>query len=152
MADLDDVVDAVNEVGSAVERVHGEVSGRYSWVWVLLIYWIGWGFYTSIWESKLRYSIFYQVSSENVQIQNEPHDCEFLKAPVGKKYCHFDKSVNEFVQAGDVTKFGTDNATGRPVVSEDGGKTWKWNDGTDKLSPTSAQKSVVVSYSKVVED
>jgi hypothetical protein len=36
----------------------------------------------------------YSVSPKNVLIDPQPHDCEFMAAPVGNKYCHYDKMVN----------------------------------------------------------
>lgn len=42
---------------------------------------------------RLYYRIFYGKDSSTVVIDREPHDCDFLKAPIGDKYCHFDKEV-----------------------------------------------------------
>jgi hypothetical protein len=33
------------------------------------------------------------VSSSNIIIEDMPHNCDFLKAPIGDKGCHFEKDV-----------------------------------------------------------
>ena len=45
-------------------------------------------------ESRLGYAFEYFISPENVEVEPKPHTCELMKAPVGKKHCHFDKEVN----------------------------------------------------------
>jgi hypothetical protein len=44
--------------------------------------------------SSAGYSMRYGVSQKNVFIEPKPHDCEWGKAPIGNKYCHFDKVVD----------------------------------------------------------
>ena len=44
-------------------------------------------------ESRLGYAFEYFVSPDKVDVEPKPHDCEFMKAPVGNK-CHFEKEVN----------------------------------------------------------
>src|SRR5487761_187056 len=39
------------------------------------------------------YGIRYNVTDEHVFIDHKPHDCDFLKAPIGDKGCHFEKVV-----------------------------------------------------------
>jgi hypothetical protein len=39
------------------------------------------------------YSSIYNVPKDHVYIQAEPHDCEWEKAPIGKKYCHYEKRM-----------------------------------------------------------
>jgi hypothetical protein len=36
------------------------------------------------------------VPVERVSIQLKPHDCEWSKAPLGDKNCHFEASINRF--------------------------------------------------------
>ncbi|MFZ0334751.1 MAG: hypothetical protein WAN10_03870 [Candidatus Acidiferrales bacterium] len=42
---------------------------------------------------KAWYEVKYQISADHVFIDPEPHDCDFMKAPLGNKYCHFEKIV-----------------------------------------------------------
>ncbi len=44
-------------------------------------------------QSPWAYAIQYNTEAEYVVIDPKPHDCEFDKAPIGNKYCHFDKIV-----------------------------------------------------------
>ena len=96
------------------------------------------GLFNKGWESKARYAAYYGVSAERVIVNNEPHGCDFMRAPLGVKPCHYEKTV-------DVTRVGSDTKTGRPIVSHDNGKTWAWDDLTD----TRTVPSVLVSYVKV---
>ncbi len=58
-----------------------------------------------LWLSpKAWYEVEYQVSADHIFIDPKPHDCEFLKAPIGNKYCHFEKIVT-------VAPEGSDNPT-----------------------------------------
>ena len=45
-------------------------------------------------ESAYGYAFKYSVSPSQVDVEPKPHDCEFMKAPVGNKYCHFEKEVD----------------------------------------------------------
>jgi len=45
------------------------------------------------WHSRTRYAVQYGVDTANVHIQDEPHDCDFLKAPIGDKPCHYEREV-----------------------------------------------------------
>jgi hypothetical protein len=44
-------------------------------------------------ESKFGYTAKYSLPEAKVYVQPKPHDCEWGKAPIGKKYCHFEKLV-----------------------------------------------------------
>lgn len=44
-------------------------------------------------QSPWAYAIQYNTDADHVYIDRKPHDCEFDKAPIGNKYCHFDKIV-----------------------------------------------------------
>lgn len=97
------------------------------------------------WINKLRYSAWYSVEPSQVQQSQDkpPSDCDFLKAPIGGKSCHYDKTVTyEHI----ITK--RDINTNRPIVSYDEGKTWSWNDGDYPVSPS---KTVYVSWQKIEE-
>lgn len=53
---------------------------------------IGFGIWSWI-SPKAWYVVRYQVSPKHVFIAPVPHDCDFMKAPIGRKYCHFDEVV-----------------------------------------------------------
>jgi len=59
--------------------------------------------------------MFDGVDSDKVMIEKRPHDCDFLAAPIGEKYCHYERVVS-FV------RWKIDR--GRPLVSYDDGQTW----------------------------
>lgn len=82
------------------------------------------GLWFAIWgrHTSLRYQLEYSTKSEMVTIARKPADCDFLSAPLGRKDCHYEKTV--FVE-----KFDVDPSVNRPIVSRDGGKSWTWNDG-----------------------
>lgn len=93
----------------------------------------GWGFVLSIaaavvlfglcghglWYSRLAYKLYYSVSDGHLAIDKEPHDCDFWKAPIGEKECHYKRIVSTV----EIGKGATDNT---PVMSLDGGKTWSY--------------------------
>jgi len=80
------------------------------------------------WYSKLRYSIQYEVPFSQITIDKEPHDCEFLKAPIGEKDCHFGAEVTTTTTTEPDTENPsvrtTHNGIGETMVSFDDGKTW----------------------------
>lgn len=39
------------------------------------------------------YATWYNTDTDQVHIEAEPHDCDFFKAPLGEKECHFVKQV-----------------------------------------------------------
>jgi hypothetical protein len=97
------------------------------------------------WANKILYGVWYSVDSGQV-IQPEdkpPTDCDFLRAPIGLKGCHYDKTATyEHI----ITR--NDTNTNRPIVSYDEGKTWSWNDGDHPASPS---KVVYVHWQKIEE-
>ena len=57
--------------------------------------WIGQDGAIWLWpESKFGYANKYEVREEEVYVQAKPHDCEWGKAPIGNKYCHFEKTIS----------------------------------------------------------
>jgi hypothetical protein len=98
-----------------------------------LLWFLVWGRHMPI-----RYQAQYSTSSDKVLVQKKPKDCEFLTAPLGSKNCDYEKVVM-------TEKSGADPGTGRPVISTDGGKTWRWNDG----GPTKTDTYVFVTWEKV---
>jgi len=110
------------------------------WVTLAILYWAGgyvadWMFPQSSWATKWRYSLADDLKDAVYVIERQPHDCEFLSAPLGAKHCHYDKVV--------ATVRVRTGQSGREV-SYDEGKSW---------SPVvpSARAAVYVSWSKVQE-
>ena len=44
-------------------------------------------------NSAVGYSMKYGVDQKHVFVAPKPHDCEWGKAPIGNKYCHFEQVV-----------------------------------------------------------
>lgn len=47
------------------------------------------------WFNRFRYSVWYSVDDSQVKQSQDkvPSDCDFLKAPIGRKGCHYKKHV-----------------------------------------------------------
>ena len=99
---------------------------------VAAIIWWGFGFRYSSWGLALSYG----VDHANVEIQQEPHDCDFWKAPIGEKECHYKRVIS-------VTEIGLAGNSHEPVISYDGGKTW--NNYTPDPGTTVPQGATVTS-------
>src|SRR5271170_3365171 len=93
---------------------------------VLIGMWL-WDLGDAVVHSKYRYSIEYSISTDNVFKSPNPHDCAFWGAPIGKKWCHYDRTVEVSHIPALITS--SDVNFHRPIWSDDSGKTWHWNDG-----------------------
>jgi hypothetical protein len=139
---LEEVEAAVNsnceELKHAVESVEEAVKNKWSSVTVVWVIVIG-TFLVSLpakaWHSKWRYELEYSVDSDKVYKQPQPHDCNFLAAPMGEKYCHYDLKVSTLRWAR--------STAGMPISSMDDGKTW------DVFTP---EAGAVVPVSSTVQD
>jgi hypothetical protein len=114
-----DVVNAVERVESAVARVEQAVKDK--WSSAVIIGWMILGVLLvdvpgSLWHSKFRYEVEYGVDADKVIVASHPHDCAFLAAPLGEKYCHYEREVS--------TLRWSTSATGNPIASWDEGETW----------------------------
>jgi hypothetical protein len=142
----EEIVDALRDVESAVSRVEAAVGKQTSSVaWVL---WAGLGFVLwsipgQIWHSKWRYALAYNIVPGRVSIENAPHDCAFLAAPLGEKYCHYERVVSTI-------RWGRSTSTGQSLVSYDDGKTWSvfTPEPTDRVPQSSTVEQVIVSWKK----
>lgn len=110
--DLDDVVDAIQELRRAVEKS----TITYATVPVLFVILIGWCF-DIVWHSNIRYAIEYSVARDKITVDPEPHDCNFLAAPMGLKYCKYERTFQ-------VIRWGKAQDNG-PLISYDDGKNWE---------------------------
>lgn len=70
----------------------------------------------------------------------KPRDCDFLKAPLGSKGCHYEKVKNS--STGITAK---DLSTGQMLMSEDYGKTW-YTSGISQVFPTHLRRYTITLY------
>jgi hypothetical protein len=47
------------------------------------------------------YSFKYRVRVDNVMAVGRPSDCDFLRAPIGYKGCHYERTVESWKDAGE---------------------------------------------------
>jgi hypothetical protein len=100
-----------------------------------------WSLPGTIWHSKWRYSAAYDIPSSRVYVQDKPHDCAFLAAPLGEKYCHYELTVS-------ITRWAR-TKDGSPIVSSDDGKTWTTFDPAGENVPQqSTVKAVYIGWEK----
>lgn len=98
---------------------------------------LAWVFMPDSWTNAIWYGVKYKISVDQVYTSNKPSDCDWGRAPLGKKGCYYKAVVGAFNAAGDLV--GGDNApkysistTGKPIISYDDGKTW-WS-GPSRIS------------------
>ena len=48
----------------------------------------------SWWFPTSWYAVINGTDSDHVFLENKPHDCDFLKAPLGDNNCHYDRRVS----------------------------------------------------------
>jgi hypothetical protein len=99
--------------------------------------------------------IKFKVAVNQVHTDDKPSDCDWTRAPLGNKGCHFKAIVNTFNAAGeslggdDAPKYRRDSKTGKAIVSYDRGKTW---DSWEGPIPDMQVKSVEIWWDKVTEN
>lgn len=162
--DLEDVHSKLSDTETAIKA---NTSARW-WIFGLVVCFfvspltIAWRLVVYPFHTKMAYSILYGASLDNIVIDKHPTDCAFLTAPMGEKWCHYDRKVfsqrvsfnvwgGEHVSwRGDaLNTVDVDYATsteGTPIQSIDGGKTWRPNEYPQKHIAT-----VAVSWDKVEE-
>jgi hypothetical protein len=52
---------------------------------------------------SIRYAMIYQVKRSQIHIDKEPTDCDWGRAPLGDKGCHYKKDVNPIKYNGQVS-------------------------------------------------
>lgn len=146
---LDSVENAIANVESAVERVEEAIKDKSSSVqWLLSVAFVMWlvSLAGSIWHAKWRYELQYGLSSDKVNVATTPHDCGFLTAPIGEKYCHYDRVIS-------TVRWAT-STKNEPIISYDDGQTWTLftpNLG-ETVPQTSTVKELNVSWEKKEDD
>lgn len=82
----------------AVNRVEKAIEGPFRGIFWLIILLGAWMTVKDIWYSKWRLGLAYNVSSGKVFVDKAPHDCDFLAAPLGAKYCHYERHVETITE------------------------------------------------------
>jgi hypothetical protein len=125
------------------------------WALALILLGVGfWSFAPVSWTNAIWYSVQYQVAPTEVHTTNKPSDCDWNRAPLGTKGCHYKAVVRalnatgDLVAGDDAPKYRKDDRTGNPIISWDGGKTWNWSSAPN---PNPTVKTVRVEWVKVTE-
>jgi hypothetical protein len=150
--DTSDVVAAIERVEEAVARVERAVKDSWStgsiigaiFGAVVLFFLFEW--VDKVGHGKWRYKLQYSsVSSEKVFVEPRPHDCDFLAAPLGIKYCHYEREVS-------TVRWAT-SAGELPLISLDEGRTWQVRQGDNVKVPRGVImiQEVHISWEKVDE-
>ena len=145
MADLDNIEGAINEVREAVSRVEAAIKAIPSvigWVFAGALIAFILDLISTGWHGKWRYALQYDVPSDKVMVDKKPHDCDFLAAPLGTKYCEYERSVLG-------VRWATSTG-GTSIISYDDGKTWSTftPDSGVTVPQQSTVKEVDISWSK----
>ncbi len=106
---LDDLKRTVENQPKTAHRVAAIVCG-------VLLYMLINSWASAIWNSERMLSARYDVPIAQITMNEVPHDCDFLHAPLGVKGCSYAREIT-------VIKTGT-NAAGEHFVTYDNGKTW----------------------------
>ena len=134
---LEDVCDRLENIEAAVAANRRDLG----WVVLVIFGWLALAGFADMWNSKIRYSWWYNVGYDQVTIQKKPTECDFFDAPIGNKDCHYDRRVSTIR-----VKAENSAPAQYPVkyVSFDDGKTWTPDDATPPTNP-----QVVVSWERV---
>ena len=145
MSDIDDVYHKLVDIERAINN----------WSWGNYVFWgaVFWllvvPFFSDMWHSKFRYSVQYDVSEDQITIDKEPNDCNFLHAPLGGKGCHYERQVTasrvksnqwggqdvSYDDGKTWTRYAK-STSGEPIVSFDDGKTWTESSDTSNKKPS----------------
>jgi hypothetical protein len=135
---------AADRIEAAVERVEAAIKDKWStfqWVGIMFIGVFLWSLPGTIWHAKWRYAAAYGIPSSQLYIQDKPHDCAFLAAPLGEKYCRYERTIS--------TVHWAKSTEGNPIISYDDGKTWSNFDPTGESVPRySTVKAVYIGWEK----
>jgi hypothetical protein len=142
---MSEIVDSIESLERAVREVERAVKDKWSSAQYLLWGVIGMYLWTvpgQIWHTKWRHALANGIDSSKVIIEDKPHDCAFLAAPLGEKYCHYKRNV--------ATLRWAKSTTGNPIVSYDEGKTWSvfTPDPTVTIPQYSTIEEVYVNWEK----
>jgi hypothetical protein len=145
---MSDIVDALQDIEQAVERVEQAVKNNNlssfvtPSIWGLVMIFLVFPWFGKVWYGKWRYAVQYSIDASKVQINSQPHDCDFLTAPLGEKNCHYERSVS-------TVRWAT-STLGQPIISLDEGKTWTTftPDANVKVPNSSTIETIYVLWEK----
>jgi len=97
----DEICDKLNDVEQAVKA---NTSNRWWALFFIFCFFFSpitllWRLITLPFHSKAAYSVYYNIPTTSITIDEKPHDCSFLTAPVGEKWCHHDRDVEVYRDA-----------------------------------------------------
>jgi hypothetical protein len=118
MATLDDVCSGLDSIETAIKRIENRATSWWPYAIGAFMWLVVPGLLSSAWHSDLRYKWQYGLNDADIHRGIHPHDCNFLAAPLGDKYCHYDITVLE-------EEVRQSQQPGSYLVSQDGGKTWR---------------------------
>src|SRR5262249_40881632 len=127
----------------SIEHTIRENRSSFACVWVLVVGWLVVAGFSDFWHSKLRYSLWYNISSDQITIEKRPTDCDFFRAPLGDKGCRYERQVRAVRVK---TKYIDLWSGSVNYVSFDDGKTWTVDDSTPPRKP-----GVMISWERVEE-
>lgn len=140
----DRVDDAADRIEAALGRVEKAIKQKWStadWVGAIFLGFSLWTLPGIIWHAKWRYAADYNIPSSEVYVQDKPHDCAFLAAPLGEKYCHYERTIS-------ITRWAK-STEGNPIISYDDRKTWSTFDfHTAGVPRYSTVKAVYIGWEK----
>ncbi len=106
-------------------EVPAKTSGS-SWWWLLLLiqlaYWE-----PHVWHSNWRYAIKYGVSSSKLTKPDMPKGCDWLRAPLGDKDCHYEAQAAIRLKGRD--------QYGKALESFDNGVNWYFSGDVQEYKP-----------------
>ena len=85
------------------------------------------------WSYRWQNALDSELADAVVTVAHQPHDCEFLTAPLGSKHCHYERHVDIVRVRG---------AASDRHISYDNGKQWSLATATDR-------PAIIVSWTKV---
>jgi hypothetical protein len=103
---------------------------------VVVIYTVLSSLGSNIFLSRMWYSTVKDAAWDNVLVERKPPDCDWNHAPLGDKDCSYKRAV--------VEQMCRVSTQGRPIFSNDDGKTWNLVDAN-----TACKASVYVGWTKV---
>jgi hypothetical protein len=117
---IESLESSVMDVKTAVEEVKDSVESKKTSFEIAAFLVLGYfllSWIAGLWYSKVLLSARYNVNTDNIVIDEEPHDCDFLHAPIGVKSCDYTRKIS-------TVQYAT-SKTGEPIKSVDEGKTWE---------------------------
>jgi hypothetical protein len=88
MANLANCAEELRKIGKAIGLLVGYALALFAGVWLFLMI-------SRYGSEKGYYALRNHVEPDRVTIMPKPHDCDFSKAPLGDKECHYESVVTK---------------------------------------------------------